>query len=130
MPAITSPLRALRFSGRLMVIQNACPRFSSTTLLLSVMPCSPRQLSAGINGRMAANCKDDLGVRNRWHGLLRPDLVVMECGAPDPRNRLGAGERIDAPAADVGLIGVHRFRHPPPAAQTLEEFGGQRSLPP
>jgi hypothetical protein len=27
----------LRFSGRLMVIQNACPRFSSNTLLLSAM---------------------------------------------------------------------------------------------
>jgi hypothetical protein len=34
---MTSPLMALRFSGRLMVIQNACPRFSSMTLLLSVM---------------------------------------------------------------------------------------------
>src|SRR4030088_3542026 len=39
MPATTSPLMALRFSGRLMVIQNACPRFSSTTLL-SVIACS------------------------------------------------------------------------------------------
>ena len=34
---MTSPLMALRFSGRLMVIQNACPRFSSSTLLLSVI---------------------------------------------------------------------------------------------
>jgi hypothetical protein len=33
---------ALRFSGRLMVIQNACPRFSSTTLMLSVIaPVAP-----------------------------------------------------------------------------------------
>jgi hypothetical protein len=28
---------ALRLSGRLMVIQNACPRFSRITLLLSVI---------------------------------------------------------------------------------------------
>jgi hypothetical protein len=28
---------ALRFSGRLMVIQNACPRFSSITLVLSAI---------------------------------------------------------------------------------------------
>src|SRR5258708_3760181 len=37
MPATTSPLMALRFSGRLMVIQNAGPRFSSITLLLPVI---------------------------------------------------------------------------------------------
>src|ERR1700729_835149 len=44
MPATTSPLMALRFSGRLMVIQNACPRFSSITL--SVMP-APSEKSVG-----------------------------------------------------------------------------------
>src|SRR5712671_3745282 len=37
MPAMTSPLMALRFSGRLMVIQSAFPRFSSMTLLGSVI---------------------------------------------------------------------------------------------
>src|SRR6185312_3297976 len=35
MPATTSALMALRLSGRLMVIQNACPRFSRITLLTS-----------------------------------------------------------------------------------------------
>src|SRR6185369_16361706 len=35
MPATTSALMALRLSGRLMVIQNACPRFSRITLLMS-----------------------------------------------------------------------------------------------
>ena len=35
MPATTSSLMALRFSGRLMVIQNAWPRLSRKTLLLS-----------------------------------------------------------------------------------------------
>src|SRR5476649_929502 len=38
MPATTSPLMALRFSGRLMVIQNACPRFSEITLLSVIAP--------------------------------------------------------------------------------------------
>src|SRR5664279_4661140 len=38
MPATTSPLIALRFSGRLMVIQNACPRFASITLLSVIAP--------------------------------------------------------------------------------------------
>src|SRR6185369_13281090 len=37
MPATTSALIALRLSGRLMVIQNACPRFSRITLLVSVI---------------------------------------------------------------------------------------------
>jgi hypothetical protein len=37
MPAITSPLMALRLSGQLMVIQYACPRFSRITPLLSVI---------------------------------------------------------------------------------------------
>src|ERR1700676_1433170 len=37
MPAMTSPLMALRFSGRLMVIQSAAPRFSRMTLLGSVI---------------------------------------------------------------------------------------------
>jgi hypothetical protein len=45
MPAMTPPLMALRFSGRLMVIQNAGPRFSNRTLLLSVialLACLPK----------------------------------------------------------------------------------------
>src|SRR3954453_17709904 len=37
MPATTSALMALRLSGRLMVIQNACPRFSRITLFVSVI---------------------------------------------------------------------------------------------
>src|SRR5689334_5388468 len=63
MPATTSALMALRLSGRLMVIQNACPRFSRITLLVSfivpltcpLLPCNHlRQdggaLQAGIQG--------------------------------------------------------------------------------
>src|ERR1700690_3379288 len=106
MPDITSPLRALRFSGRLMVIQNACPRFSSFTLLWSVIASLP--LSADISGRMARNCKEDLdGRRGRCSGSLHPDLVVMECSPADRRHRLGAGEHIDAAAADMGLVRVN-----------------------
>src|ERR1700739_2464331 len=37
MPPITAALSALRLSGRLMVIQNACPRFSRITLSLSLI---------------------------------------------------------------------------------------------
>ncbi|MGY3119817.1 hypothetical protein ACVWXQ_003754 [Bradyrhizobium sp. S3.14.4] len=44
---MTSPFSALRFSGRLMVIQNACPRFSVMIAVVSVMvpslPCSRLQ---------------------------------------------------------------------------------------
>jgi hypothetical protein len=42
MPAMTSALTALRFSGRLMVIQRLDPRFSTRTLEVSVMVVSSR----------------------------------------------------------------------------------------
>jgi hypothetical protein len=45
-----SPLMASRLSGRLMVIQNACPRFSNRTLVLSVIARLPDGFSAAING--------------------------------------------------------------------------------
>src|SRR5882757_5079037 len=60
MPATTSALIALRLSGRLMVIQSACPRFSRITLLWSVivpLACLPyvgehlRQDGGGLQGR-------------------------------------------------------------------------------
>jgi hypothetical protein len=58
-----------------MVIQNACPRFSRSTLFLSaitLLACLPSDilkqwglprnvpLPADISGRMSADCKDDL----------------------------------------------------------------------
>src|ERR1700722_11639562 len=131
MPDMTSPLRALRFSGRLMVIQNACPRFSSFTLLLSVIASLRLPLSADISGRMASDCKEDLdGRRGRGGGLFHPDLVVMECSAADRRHRLGAGERIDAAAADMGLVRVNGFRDQHATAQAVEQSCGQRGLAP
>src|SRR3981081_3181755 len=111
MPAITSALMALRFSGRLMVIQNACPRFSSTTLLLSVIVLLACPLWADINGRMTADCKDDLGIRDRRpRGLFQPDFVVVECRAADRCDRGGASQRVDAATADMVLVRVDRFR--------------------
>src|SRR6516165_7411492 len=59
---MTSPFSALRFSGRLMVIQKAWPRFSVTTLLSVIAllaRLSPRKPIYGDNGR---NSKQD---RNR-----------------------------------------------------------------
>src|SRR5437899_1626131 len=106
MPPITSPLSALRFSGRLMVIQNACPRFSRITLS-SVMACSPVRcaLKANICDGIACDCKRDLGQRS---GLPGPDLVVMECGAADRRDRLRTGQHVDAAAADMVAVRVDR----------------------
>src|SRR5579859_4785732 len=43
-------------------------------------------------------------------GLLDPDLVVVEGGAAERRNRFGAGQHVDAAAADMGLVGMDRFR--------------------
>src|SRR2546421_8490831 len=97
-PATTSALMALRLSGRLMVIQNACPRFSRITLLLSaIVPlfCLPSlvfakaslcQVSANICGRMAVDRKQDLDCGD---SLFHPDLVVVECGAADGGDCLG-----------------------------------------
>src|SRR5665213_480237 len=131
MPPITSPLSALRSSGRLMVIQNACPRFSRFTLLLSVIAPCPLRTSADINGRTGRESKEDLGFRGRrWRNLLHPDLVVVERGAADRRHRFGAGQHVDAAAADMALVRVHRFRDQHAAAQAIEYFRGQRSLAP
>src|SRR5216683_781904 len=105
MPATTSALMALRLSGRLMVIQRACPRFSRITLLWSVivpLACLPIcQVSANICGRMAVDRKRDLA---RWRGLLHPDLVVMERSTAHRRDRRGPGQRVDAAAADMRLV--------------------------
>src|ERR1039458_2546373 len=49
-------------------------------------PVSPANISDG----MAADCKDDLGCRNRGgRDLPDPDLVVMECSTADRRDGLG-----------------------------------------
>src|SRR4051794_6237056 len=122
MPATTSALMALRLSGRLMVIQNACPRFSRITLLLSAMVplfCLPSfcQVSANICGRMAVDCKQDLGC---GRGLLHPDLVVVEGGAAEGCDCLGSGQRVDAAAADMGLVRLYGFRDQHAAAQAVE----------
>src|SRR6266404_9210940 len=104
-----------------MVIQNACPRLSSMTLLLSLIALLAFvPLSADINGRMAADRKGDLD-DCRWRGLLHPDLVVMEGSTADRRHRLGAGERIDATAADMGLVRMDRFGDQHAAAQSVEQ---------
>src|ERR1700722_2134944 len=132
MPAITSPLSALRFSGRLMVIQNACPRFSSFTLPSVIYPArsfTKGTIAADICGRITGDCKDDLAVRNQCRpGLLHPHLVVMECGAADRRYGACAGERVDAAAADMGLVGMNGFRDQHAAMQAVEQFCAQRGL--
>src|ERR1700682_2991461 len=105
MPATTSALMALRLSGRLMVIQKACPRFSRITVLRSViiaLACFAHLL-ASICGRIAVDCKRDLTIGDHSR-LLHPDLVVVEGRAADRCNRLGAGQRVDTAAADMGLV--------------------------
>src|SRR6187551_1331549 len=99
MPAITSAFSALRFSGRLIVIQNAWPRFSRITLSVSVIvplafrPCAHKPLRQHSNEPQAGSAL----ARSGW---LYPDLVVMEGSAPDRRHRLGASQHVDAATAD------------------------------
>jgi len=44
-----------------------------------------------------------------WRRLFQPDLVVVEGSTTDRRNSLGAGQRIDALAADMVAVGMDRF---------------------
>src|SRR5690349_13580772 len=123
MPAMTSPLIALRFSGRLMVIQSAEARFSMMTMLLSVMgaPCCYRckrseaiqsaaskdwiaselTLLAMTTGTLKDHPESKAALRPKSRfryrrRLLHPDLVVVEGSAPVRSNRFGAREHIDA----------------------------------
>src|SRR3979411_2057625 len=85
------------------------------------LPCSHYPPWADINGGMAADCKDDLRIRDRgWRGLFQPDLVVVEGRAADRRDRGGAGQRVDAATADMVLVRVDRFRDQHAAAQAIE----------
>src|SRR5713226_9543723 len=91
MPAITSPLRALRLSGRLMVIQYACPCFSSITLLLSViaaLTCLRPFLTTFALG-LKASARDDFG--------SSPDCLYLECSNL---------------AGDIAMSAAARNRHP------------------
>src|SRR4051794_24172993 len=124
---------ALRLSGRLMVIQKACPRFSRITLLWSVMvslACFAHVL-ASICGRLAVDRKRDLTLaRSGWRRLLHPDLVVVEGRAADRRDRLGAGQHVDTAATDMGLVRLDRFRDQHASAQAVEQFCGERRFAP
>src|SRR5215211_6510908 len=131
-PATTSALMALRLSGRLTVIQKACPRFSRITLLWSVMislACFAHAL-ANICSRMAVDRKRDLTLARSVWRFLHPDLVVVEGRAADRRDRLGAGQHVDTVAADMGLVRLDRFRDQHAAAQAVEQFCGKRRFAP
>src|SRR5271169_2843641 len=151
MPAMTSPLMALRFSGRLMVIQSACPRFWSRMelVLLSVMAVLARLVGRTIEherrtweqpparppatrrGRWGKAAVLLTGLRYRNGGgrsLLHPDLVVVEGRAADGCDGLSAGEHVDAAAADMGLVRMHRLRDQYAAPHAVEQFCRQRGL--
>src|SRR6187549_237027 len=84
MPEITSPLRALRLSGRLMVIQNALPRFSHITLVLSVivpLACFAHAL-ANICRRIMVDCKPDQLLRAVAGGAFFIQTLLSWNAAP------------------------------------------------
>src|SRR5215471_12403127 len=74
MPAMTSPLSALRFSGRLMVIQNACPRFSVTTTVVSLMA---RFLGSGLPSFAAGRAAGARGNLRRGAALAPRHKLQM-----------------------------------------------------
>src|SRR6516165_3840532 len=140
MPAITSPLSALRLSGRLMVIQYACARFSRMTLSLSVIGLpvcllpwvyvfgTGRGMTAraicGTQGPAmlpgVATVERSTGRERDGSGFFHPDLVVVERRPTNRRHRFAAGERIDAATADVIAIWVDRFGDQHAATQAVE----------
>src|SRR3954453_13232230 len=147
MPAMTSPFSALRFSGRLMVIQSACPRFSVITAVVSVMARSlPWALRfAAICGSSGGRCKGNLrrgAALAPRHKLVRrskcarsgrdrfpdPDLVVVESGSADWRDRVRARQHVDAAVTDMILVGMNRLRDQHAAPHALEQRGNQRRL--
>ena len=136
MPAMTSPLSALRLSGRLMVIQNACPRFSRMTLCVighgPTRSCFATML-ASICGRTTVDCKREFGAcaKLRWRGFSDPDLVVVEGRAADRRDRFGAGQRVDAACRRYGRwLGWTDSAISTPRRTPSNNLGDQRGLAP
>src|SRR3954470_10897249 len=146
MPAITSPFSALRFSGRLMAIQNACPRFSVMTPVVSVMarslPYSSlshlRQLGSQVQGQSAGRRRLSASTQicsrskcERASGrncLLDPDLVVVERGTTDRSDGFGACQHIDAAATDMILIRMNGLGDQHAAPHALEQCCNQCGL--
>src|SRR5262249_25316122 len=76
MPAITSPFSALRFSGRLMVIQKACPRFSRITLLFSLIAPNTFARVPSLPLFAAGSRKSARAVRaGTWRGRTGPSQL-------------------------------------------------------
>src|SRR6266702_3043166 len=101
---MTSPLRALRLSGRLMVIQNAWPRLSRITLLsVMVLParCS-REETFAAGARATARAFTASGRLPRPH---HADAQTTE--SPFPQEGNGLIDR-DAIANETRVRGLHR----------------------
>src|SRR4051812_48854109 len=105
-----------------MAIQNACPRFSVMTPVVSVMarslPYSSlshlRQLGSQVQvqsaGKRRLSASTQICRRSkrnpppRHNCLLDPDLVVVERGTADRSDGFGPCQHIDAAAIDMILV--------------------------
>src|ERR1700736_7003133 len=65
------------------------------------------------------------GWRFRSPGPFHPDPIVVEGGAAERRDRVGAGERIDAAAVLEARVGKYRFGDENPAPDAREHGGVQ-----
>src|SRR6267142_3205619 len=130
MPATTSALMALRFSGRLMVIQNACPRFSRITLLVSVIvplalfAMDWRTFAAGWPWTASGNSATRMRVRGL---LLRPN------GEARPQTFLKFSAPAGVNVAVRPIEGERREKHdlchfddPDPSRRPRQPFGSAR----
>src|SRR5580693_9699508 len=86
---------------------------------LSVLNVLRRPLPQGERARFAGAEFSDAVVLNR---PTQPYLVVMERRAAIRRDRVGAGQRVDAAAVGVSRIRPQRFRDQHAAAHAAEYF--------
>src|SRR5882724_8763500 len=126
MPAMTSPLMALRFSGMTLlwsvIAMLACWSYPAGLVVRDArhgraphhegQRPHPEELAKQASRRMKPpnwkmrgfrqTARANLGYRNRRRrGFLHPDLFVMECRAAERCDGLGPGEHVDAASADM-----------------------------
>src|SRR3954451_5022456 len=89
------------------------------------------RMLASICGRMTVDYKREVALAlTGWRSLFQPDLVVVEGRAADRRDRFSAGQRIDAPAADMVAVRMDRFRDEHAAADAIQQPRDQRRFAP
>jgi len=73
----------------------------------------------------ACRLSEEIMLKKKLDRPLHPDLVVMKRRATDRGDGFGAGEHVDATAADMVAVSMDRFGDQHAAAHALEQFRDQ-----